>query len=60
MPVQTLDAVQPRGEIVIDRNYEGAPGRLFAFNEPNLMTAFGVIKQDVLAVLACGTLDNGI
>lgn len=58
MPLQTPDAVETRGKIIIDGNYEGAPGRLFALNEPNLMTAFGVVEQDVFAVFARGMLDN--
>lgn len=57
--MQAPDAVETRSKIFIDGNYEGVPGRLFAFNEPNLMTSFGVIEQDVFAVFTRRTLDNG-
>ena len=59
MLMQASHAIQTGCKISIDGNYEGASGRLLALNEPNLMTAFGVLKQEVFAVFARGTLDNG-
>jgi len=57
--MQALKAVQPRAEIVIERNQESAAGaRMNILDEPDPMAALRIIEKDMPAVLGISVLDD--
>jgi hypothetical protein len=58
-PMQGLKAVQPRAEIVIERNQESAAGACMnILDEPDPMAALRIIEKDMPAVLGISVLDD--
>ena len=57
--MQALKAVQPRAEIVIERNQESAAGACMnILDEPDPMAALRIIEKDMPAVLGISVLDD--
>ena len=57
--MQALKAVQPRAEIVIERNQKSAAGaRMKILDEPDPMAALRIIEKDMPAVLGISVLDD--
>ena len=57
--MQALKAVQPRAEVVIERNQESAAGaRMNILDEPDPMAALRIIEKDMPAVLGISVLDD--